>query len=189
MSTIFGEPHFFGKESEKFIDSKNDYIRKIKNAGVGALFLQVREAKKRRVKKELMKVLGDQDKSPKTGPYTACCTNLEMGKLIVEMLDNDEHLEDLSKNEIEKAIANLPIDDSCFKFHEYRSHDYRRLHITLSSLDLELDDKVEICCSIHGQRSRDIFFTYFQWGLMQRRNSEQKEAEGLGLQLFNINNG
>ena len=89
------------------------------------------------------------------------------------------------KDQIYKTIQSLPIDKSGFKFHQYRPHDDRRLNITLQCLDLEIEDRVEICCQLHGQSSRDVFFRYFQWGLMQRR--KQISIKGTELKVFDLN--
>lgn len=177
---------FYGEESVNYIDNKNDYVRKIKDARLGALFLEVREAEKHKISKEIIKVLGKPSKEPKTGPYTACCTSWEMAILIDEMLQNNEHLEATNKTQIERCIADMPQDHSPYKFHEYRSHDYRRLNITLSALDLDMDDRVEICCMTHGHSDRTIFLRYFQWGLVQRR--DQNKKSGSGLKIFKVKN-
>jgi len=160
---------FIGAESEEHIDIKNDFIKKIKDKNLGALFLYVNKANKKRVSSDLIRILGKQDNEPKSGPYTACCTNKEVALFILEMIQNEEHLMALKKDQIYKIIKNLPMDYSEYKFHEYKPHDDRRLNITLQCLDLDIDDRVEICCQLHGQSSRDVFFKYFQWGLMQKR--------------------
>ncbi|POB13871.1 hypothetical protein C0Z22_07365 [Halobacteriovorax sp. DA5] len=176
--------NFLGIKSSLYIDKKNDYIKTIKDAGLGALFLYVDTAIKAPVGADIIKVLGEPDNDPKTGPYTACCTNQEMANLIIEMIKNKEHQMQMTKEQITKEIASLPRDNSIFKFDQYRSHDYRRLNITLQSMDLDLESNVEICCRTHGHSSREMFLRYFQWGLTQRRN--QVEAEDEDLIAFDI---
>lgn len=71
-------------------------------------------------------------------------------------------------------------------FNQYRSHDDRRLNITLQCLVLSMNvnDVVEICTFLYGQSSRDVFFRYFQWGLMQRR--KQSSKKGSELKIFYV---
>lgn len=178
------EDDFFGHESQDEILSRNDFISKLVEKELGILFLYVNKADKKSVPKDFIKILGDQDNEPKSGPYTACCTNAEIASFIVQMLEDGEHREILTKNELYRTIYELPIDKSEFRFHEYRPHDDRRLNITLQCLDLSMDinDVIEICTLLHGQSSREVFNRYFQWGLTQRR--KQKAKHGKKLVIF-----
>ncbi len=178
------EQDFFGAESEQFINAKHDYIRKIKDAGLGALFLYVESARKRKVKDDIIKVLGEADDLPKSGKYTACCTNEEMAQFIVELIENGEHLEEISPDAVYRFQRTLPHDPSPNKFHEYTNHDYRRLNITLQTMDLDIDGRIDVCCLTHAHSSREAFKKYFQWGLLQRRN--QKRDSSVKLKVFKI---
>ena len=53
-------------------------------------------------------------------------------------------------------------------------------------LDLEMDDRVEVCCMTHGQKSRNVFFKYYQWALLQRGIQKSVNAEGVPLEIFEI---
>ena len=75
------EDDFFGAEYEAHIDMKNDFIRELKDRQIAALFLMVHKAEKKKVSQDLIRILGEQDKNPKSGPYTACCTNKGMAQL------------------------------------------------------------------------------------------------------------
>jgi hypothetical protein len=58
---------------------------------------------RKQVNKELVNLIGEkQDTEPKSRRYTACCTSEEMGILIYEMIQNGEHEEVLSRDEIYK---------------------------------------------------------------------------------------
>jgi hypothetical protein len=174
---------FFGEESEKIINSRNDFISRLVEKELGALFLYVNKADKKKVSKEITRILGEQDNDPKTGPYTACCTSVELAEFIHKMMENGEHLEELSRDEVYKIIYALPVDDSPYLFNQYRPHDDRRLNITLQCLDLSMDisDVVEICTLLHGQSSREVFGRYFQWGLTQRRKQQSKRGKKLSI--------
>ena len=76
-----------------------------------------------------------------------------------------------------KIRNQLAVNNTKFKFDQYRPHDDRRLNITLQCLDLctEINDVVEICCQLHGQSSREVFAKYFQWGQMQRRIKKKEQ--------------
>jgi integrase len=178
------EQDFFGAESEQFINAKHDYIRKIKDAGLGALFLYVESARKRKVKEDIIKVLGEADDLPKSGKYTACCTNEEIAQFVVEMIERGEHLEDVSADAIYRFQRTLPHDPSPNKFHEYTNHDYRRLNITLQTMDLDIEGRIDVCCLTHAHSSREAFKKYFQWGLLQRRN--QKRDSSVKLKVFKL---
>jgi hypothetical protein len=168
---VVDESDFMGSESEKFINDRNDYVRKVKDAQLAVLFLFIDSAKKKKVNKDILRLLGaDQDTEPKSGKYIACCTSLEMGELITEMLESGEHRGDISYDEVNKFRREMPVALSSFKFSEYRDHDYRRLNITLQALDLNIEERIDICCEFHGQENRETFKRYFQWGLVQRRN-------------------
>jgi integrase len=180
---LVNEFDFFGSESEDEIDQKNDYIRELKNNGIGKLFLHVNKADKRKVGKHLIDILGEQETEPKSGPYTACCTNKEFATLIVEMIQNKEHLEELSRDEVYRVKSQMPVDYSSYNFHKYKLHDDRRLNITLQLFDLKVANSIDMCCMLHGQSSRDVFSRYFQWGLVQKRKKKQKK--GFDLKIFN----
>jgi integrase len=176
---------FIGAGAEEFQTKRNDFISKIIDKELGALFLNVNRANKRIVSKELINLIGeDQDTTPKSGQYTACCTNTDIAEFILEMIENDEHNMELSKDEVYRIKDKMPVDTSPYKFHQYCPHDDRRLNITLQCLDLSMDisDVIEICCLLHGQSSRDVFNRYFQWGQMQRR--KKNIAKGEKLKLF-----
>jgi hypothetical protein len=146
--------------------------------------LNVDKADKKQVNKELVNLIGEkQDTEPKSRRYTACCTSEEMGLLIYEMIQNGEHEEALSRDDIYKIKESVRKDDSPFKFHKYNPHDDRRLNITLQCLDLQkkIPDVVEVVCMLHGQNSREVFKKYFQWGLTQRRKVRKSSGEKLEL--------
>lgn len=166
------EEDFIGGDCKDDLLIRNNFVSRIVEKGIGALFLEVTKADKRKVPDDIVKILGQENNDePKSGPYTACCTNSEMANLIIELINNGEHLQEMTKEQVYKDKANLPIDVSGFNFHLYNPHDDRRLNITLQCLDLSIgiNDFVEICCQLHGQSSRDVFNKYFQWGQMQRR--------------------
>lgn len=81
------------------------------------------------------------------------------------------------------TIYNLPVDNSVYKFNEYRPHDDRRLNITFQCLDLSMDinDVVEICTLLNGQSSREVFGRYFQWGPTQRRKQGLRPGQKLAI--------
>ena len=55
---------------------------------INAKAQQVSEAKKKKVSPEILKLLGESENTlPKSGTYTACCTNDEMAELILEMIN------------------------------------------------------------------------------------------------------
>jgi len=171
------ELDFIGDEEVEDLRSRGDFISQIINKGKGYLLLYVNKAKKRTIKCEIIKIIGGNiNNEPKSGPYTACCTNQEIAEFIIELLENKEHLGDLQKDEVYKVMNEIPIDPTDFKFHRYRPHDDRRLNITLQCLDLSNDitDVIETVCTLHGQSSRDVFNRYFQWGLTQRRKVKRK---------------
>ena len=178
------EDDLFGFESIDQIVARNDFISRIVEKELGSLFLYVDKADKKKVSKDIIRILGEQDNEPKTGPYTACCTCPELAEFIYELIKNGEHLEELSKDDIYRILYNLPVDNSPFLFNQYRPHDDRRLNITLQCLDLSMDinDVIEICTLLHGQSSREVFGRYFQWGLTQRRKQQSKK--GKKLQIF-----
>jgi len=175
---------FFGYESKKQIMARNDFVSRLVEKELGSLFLYVNKADKKRVNKDIVRIIGEQDNDPKTGPYTACCTCEELAAFIGEMIEDGEHLEELSRDDVYKIIYALPVDKSSFLFNQYRPHDDRRLNITLQCLDLSMDinDVVEICTLLHGQSSREVFGRYFQWGLTQRRKQQSKR--GRKLEIF-----
>lgn len=106
MSEAFAveEEDFFGAESQDDIESRNDFISRLVEKELGILFLYVNKADKKSVPKDFIKILGDQDNEPKSSPYTACCTNVEIAAFIVEMLENGEHRESFTKNELYRTI-------------------------------------------------------------------------------------
>lgn len=134
------------------------------------------------MKDDLILLLGKQSTDPKSGPYTACCTSLEMAELIVKMIEDKEHLEELTIDQVYKLKKEMPVDPSKFNFHLYNPHDDRRLNITLQMMDLTVDNAVELCCMFHGQSSREVFLKYFQWGVLQRRS--KCRVEGSKLTVF-----
>jgi hypothetical protein len=173
---------FIGDEELEDLKSRGDFISRLVEKGKGFLFLSVNKAEKRTITKDVLKILGDNlDLEPKSGPYTACCTNQEMAEFILELLENNEHLRELGRDEVYKVMNEVEIDPSEFKFHLYRPHDDRRLNITLQCLDLSMDigDVIETVCFLHGQSSRNVFDRYFQWGLTQRRVSKRKKGSRL----------
>ena len=179
------EDDFIGEESKDELSSRNDFISRLIEKGLGYLFLNVNKAEKRKVNKEIINYLGKEpSKDPKSGPYIACCTNLEMASFILELINNEEHLGEFTRDDVYKVKKSIPTDKTKFKFAEYNPHDDRRLNITLQCLDLgmNVNDVVEICCFLHGQSSRDVFNRYFQWGQTQRR--KQKRKEGVKLKVF-----
>ena len=186
-SCAIEELDIFGEESAGHIDSKNDYIRQIIDANVGALFMNVRVAVKKKIDPQILRMLGEEpSKEPKSGPYTAVCTSPEMAQLVIDLIENGEHLEDLSMNSILSQFASTSTDNSEFRFSEYRSHDDRRLNITLQCLDLNLPDRIDICCQTHGHSNRETFAKYFQWGLMQKRKKSRNSSTRL--KAFKIKN-
>lgn len=181
---------FIGEEETEDLKSRGDFISQIVNKGKCYLLLNVNKAKKRTINPEIIKILGgDINKEPKSGPYTACCSNQEVAEFIVELIDNKEHLGSLKKDEIYKIMNEVPFDPSSFRFHLYRPHDDRRLNITLQCLDFSNDitDVIETVCILHGQSSRDVFNKYFQWGQTQRRMVKRKS--GGKLRVINSSGG
>lgn len=160
---------FIGKESEEEINYRNDFIKELKDKQIGKLFLSVNKADKAKINKDIVQMIGDQTTKPKSGEYTACCTNKELANLILEMLHNGEDKEELARDEIYGLRRMIPEDSSPYNFHLYRPHDDRRLNITLQLFDLRIPNAIEVSCMLHGQSSRAIFDRYFQWGLVQRR--------------------
>ena len=166
------EDDFIGGDYKEDLLVRNNFVSRLVEKGIGALFLEVTKAEKKKVPLDILKILGQEENDePKSGPYTACCTSKEMAEFIIKLISNGEHKEEMFIEKVYKDKANLPQDSSGFKFHEYNPHDDRRLNITLQCLDMSTDvnDFVEICCQLHGQSSRDVFSRYFQWGQMQRR--------------------
>jgi hypothetical protein len=85
--------------------------------GKGFLFLNVNKAEKRTITKDVLKILGDNlDFEPKSGPYTACCTHQDMAEFILELLENNEHLCELGKDDVYKVMNEIDIDPSDFNF-------------------------------------------------------------------------
>lgn len=179
---LVNEFDFFGAESSNEIDQKNDYVKILKDNGIGKLFLHVNKADKKKVKDDLIQILGEQELDPKSGPYTACCTNIDIANFIIQMIKDGEHLENLSKDEVYRIKKQMPVDYSKFSFHKYKLHDDRRLNITLQLFDLKVPNSIDMCCMLHGQSSREVFNRYFQWGLVQKRKQRQKI--GLTLKAF-----
>ena len=179
---LVNEFDFFGAESSDEIDQKNDYVKILKDNGIGKLFLHVNKADKKKVKDDLIQILGEQELDPKSGPYTACCTNKEIANFIIQMIKGGEHLENLSKDEVYRIKKQMPVDYSKFNFHKYKLHDDRRLNITLQLFDLKVPNSIDMCCMLHGQSSREVFNRYFRWGLVQKR--KQKQKTGLNLKAF-----
>lgn len=176
------ELDFIGEEEVEDLKKRGDFISQVISKGKGFLLLQVNKATKKTIRNDLIKILGGNiNKEPKSGPYTACCTNQEMAEFLVELIENGEHIGELKKDQIYRIINALPIDSSKFNFHLYRPHDDRRLNITLQCLDLSNDitDVIETVCTLHGQSSRDVFNRYFQWGLTQRRKVSRKKGSKL----------
>lgn len=178
---------FIGMESLNDLSSRNDFVSKAIDQKAGYLFLNVDKAVKRNISKEITAFIGkEQDLTPKSGSYIACCTNKEMARFIVKMINENENQLDGKPDEMYKTRERLKPDLSGFKFHEYRPHDDRRLNITLQCLDLSLSiqDCVEAVCMFHGQSSRDVFNRYFQWGKTQRR--KQKREKGTKLKIISL---
>jgi len=179
------EDDFIGEESTEELSTRNDFISRLIEKKLGYLFLNVNKAEKRKVNKDIINFLGkEQNNDPKSGPYIACCTNLELATYILELIENEEHIGEFTRDEVYRIKKTISNDTSGFKFHKYNPHDDRRLNITLQCLDLgmNVNDVVEICCTLHGQSSRDVFSRYFQWGQTQRR--KQKRKQGAKLKVF-----
>ncbi|MFA5584890.1 MAG: hypothetical protein WDA09_11825 [Bacteriovoracaceae bacterium] len=171
------ELDILGNDEVEDLKNRGDFLSNVINKGTGFLLLHVHKAKKKKINKDIIKILGDKvSKEPKSGPYTACCTNQGLAEFILELIDNGEHLKELQGDDVYKIIKDMPFDPSAFKFNEYRPHDDRRLNITLQCLDLssKVSDVIETVCTLHGQSSRDVFNRYFQWGLTQRRKVSRK---------------
>ena len=67
---------FIGRNSLKELLARNDYISILINKGAGSLFLSINKANKRKVRRQLIRLIGEEpDNEPKTGNYMACCTN------------------------------------------------------------------------------------------------------------------
>lgn len=163
---------FIGDEFKDDLLTRSSFVSKIVEKELGILFLEVTRAEKKKIRSELIKILGEEENDdPKSGPYTACCTSKEIAEFIIELINNGEHEMELTKDQVYKIRNQLATNNTKFKFDQYRPHDDRRLNITLQCLDLctEINDVVEICCQLHGQSSREVFSRYFQWGQMQRR--------------------
>lgn len=176
---------FIGEESRDELLAQGGFVSQMVEKNLGLLFLSVNKANKKPIPKELIRMLGEEpSNAPKSGPYTACCTNKSIAIFLREMINAGEHEQPLTRDEIYKTKDKMRVDDSPFKFDQYNPHDDRRLNITLQCLDLSMDvtDVVETVCMLHGQSSRDVFGKYFQWGLTQRRR--QKRADGRELRLF-----
>lgn len=179
------EDDFIGEESKDELSARNDFISRLIEKKLGYLFLNVNKAEKKRVNIDIIKFLGkEQSNEPKSGPYIACCTSLDMANFILELIENNEHLGEFSRDDVYRIKKSITSDQSGFKFDKYNPHDDRRLNITLQCLDLgmNVNDVVEICCTLHGQSSRDVFSRYFQWGQTQRR--KQKRQLGTKLKIF-----
>lgn len=98
------------------------------------------------------------------------------------MINNDEHLDNLSRDDVYRIKKKLSVEYSKFNFHLYKLHDDRRLNITLQLFDLMVPNSIDMCCMLHGQSSRDVFNRFFLWGLVQKRKQRQKI--GLSLKAF-----
>lgn len=180
---------FIGEESQEQLMAQGGFVAQLIEKNLGFIFLSVNKADKKPVTRELVRMLGEeQSNDPKSGPYTACCTNYKMAVLIREMILAGEHEQPLTKDEVYKIKYKIALDQSSFRFDQYNPHDDRRLNITLQCLDLSMDitDVVETVCMLHGQSSRDVFGKYFQWGLTQRR--KQKRSGSKELKLFGSSN-
>ena len=176
------ELDFIGEEEVEDLKKRGDFISQVVSKGKGFLLLQVDKASKKNIRSDLIKILGGNvNKEPKSGPYTAFCTNQEIAEFIIELIENDEHLGELKKDQIYRIISELPFVSSKFNFHLYRPHDDRRLNITLQRLDFSNDitDVIETVCTLHEHSSRDVFNRYFQWGLTQRRKVSRKKGSKL----------
>jgi hypothetical protein len=120
--------------------------------------------------REVLRVLGEPDDDPKTGPYTAVCVSRELGEILVELMAAGENIKPtaFTKGSAQNLMNALPIDTSEVKFHLWRFHDFRRCHITLVGLQWgEFWDVAQV----HGHASVSTMQKYYQWGLAQRRKA------------------
>lgn len=174
---VLTEDDIFGAESIDEIDASNDHSKRLKDTKMAFLFCSVNKSKKNGISEEISALFGDADQDPKSGNYTACCTNKEMAKLIVSLIDNNEHLEEVSQKDLYLMFDDLlPIENE-FKFHEYRFHDWRRVNITLQTLDIKLPDQIQLVCKSHGHSNVSTYSKYYQWALTQLRLKKSKKRK------------
>lgn len=145
----------------------NRVIQRARETGSMVAFLVVDEAQKRPVKDvSVVRIVGDVDDEPKTGPYTAGCSSPELGQLLLELCDAKEFEGEIEYDTVYNFIKSQANIDQDYPFSSYSPHDFRRLHITLQTLDLL---SFFIVSQLHGQKSEDVAKRYYQWGLMKRR--------------------
>lgn len=140
-------------------------------------FLHVSKAEKVKAKnKNVAAQLGDPDDDPKSGPYYAACLSFELGQMIADAMKRGEHIrpQGFTLHSIKNWLEKLPRDETAVMFHEWRTHDFRRCHVTLSALAWgSFGDVAEA----HGQASELTARRYFQWGLAMKRSEESVEFE------------
>ncbi len=94
--------------------------------------------------------------------------------MIAEAIKNGEHLrpKGFTLYSVRNSILKLPDDVSNVKFDLWKTHDFRRAHITLAALAWGSFGDV---AKAHGQASEMTARRYFQWGLAMKRNEETVE--------------
>jgi integrase len=170
-STMAELVHLIGKNDLAVMEKTNDVVAKLNSKYKPLAFLSVIGAEKVKiVNKRVLAILGESDDDPKTGPYTAVCVSKDLAKMIMDAIAAGEHLkpDKFTKNMAGTFMSTLPADESPYRFDKYTFHDFRRLHITL--LTLEWSDFWDVA-QAHGHKGIKQTQDYFQWGLMQRRRA------------------
>ena len=159
--------HLIGQGHLEEIQRVNDIIRKAVDTNLVSAFLTVNEAKKRQIKDiNVLNTVGDADEDPKTGPYIACCSSIELANFIVHLIETKEYEGQASSHFVYRFIKGQANLDPAYPFSAYSPHDFRRLHITLQAFELQ---SFFIVAQLHGHSSEETTKRYYQWGLSRRQ--------------------
>lgn len=156
-----------GSDHLEQVQKTNDVVRKAVQSDVACAFLNVNEAKKKKIYDvHVLRTLGETDEDPKTGPYIACCTAMPLAELIESMLVSGEFEGDVNYDAVYGFLREQTNVDETYPFSEYSTHDFRRLHITLQTFEFQ---SFFLVAQLHGHSSEDTTKKYYQWGLARRQ--------------------
>jgi integrase len=116
---------------------------------------------------------------PKSGRYVACCVSADLSKFLGGLITDGHAAKDLKDPigkyaSILKFIAAHEGSNEAFPFHQYRPHDFRRLHVTLSSVWF---DSIEMVVAMHGHRNIATTRRYMQWARTQQSLAAKEDFE------------